>query len=118
LFQAIQIDQARTSAETKAPAGNHRTETKLSRISPWVYVLAVSATLFHFLFNSGYGFFRDELYYAACGEHLAWGYVDHAPLIAVVSRVTRAVLGDSLFALRFSPLSRSLLRCFWAVDCA
>jgi hypothetical protein len=97
------MDQARTSATTQAPAGNHRAETMLSGMTPWVYVLATSATLLHFLFNSRYGFFRDELYYAACGEHLAWGYVDHAPLIAVVSRVTRAVLGDSLFALRFFP---------------
>ena len=32
-----------------------------------------------------YGFFRDELYYMACGEHLAWGYVDQPPLIAFVA---------------------------------
>ncbi len=92
-----------TSAATRAPAGNHRVEAMLSGMNPWVYVLAASATLLHFLFNSRYGFFRDELYYAACGQHLAWGYVDHAPLVALVSRVTRSVLGDSLFALRFFP---------------
>ena len=63
-------------------------------LSQWVFVLAALATLLHFLFNRGYGYFRDELYYAACGQHLAWGYVDHAPLVAVVSHVTRAVLGD------------------------
>jgi Dolichyl-phosphate-mannose-protein mannosyltransferase len=97
------MDQAMTSAAIPAPTGNHRVETMLSGVNPWVYVLAASATLLHFLFNSRYGFFRDELYYAACGEHLAWGYVDHAPLVAMVSRFTRAVLGDSLFALRFFP---------------
>jgi hypothetical protein len=97
------MDQAMTSAATKAPARNHRAEAMLSGMSPWVYALAASATLLHFLFNCRYGFFRDELYYAACGEHLAWGYVDHAPLVALVSRVTRSVLGDSLFALRFFP---------------
>jgi Dolichyl-phosphate-mannose-protein mannosyltransferase len=75
----------------------------LAPLSYWVYALALSGTLFHFLFNSGYGYFRDELYYAACGQHLAWGYVDHAPLIAVVAHVSRAVLGNSLFALRFLP---------------
>jgi hypothetical protein len=51
---------------TQAPAGNHRAEAMLIRMCPWVYVLAASATLLHFVFNSRYGFFRDKLYYAAC----------------------------------------------------
>jgi 4-amino-4-deoxy-L-arabinose transferase-like glycosyltransferase len=68
-----------------------------------VFTLAALATLIHLLFNRGYGYFRDELYYAACGQHLAWGYVDHAPLVAAVAHYTRALLGDSLPALRFVP---------------
>ncbi|MHB8540012.1 MAG: ArnT family glycosyltransferase [Candidatus Acidiferrales bacterium] len=68
-----------------------------------VYALAIFATLFHFIFSGQYGYFRDELYYAACGQHLAWGYVDQAPLIAWIARLSRALLGNSLFALRFSP---------------
>jgi len=71
--------------------------------APSVYVLAALAVLIHFFFNRQYGYFRDELYYAACGEHLAWGYVDHAPLIAFASAFTRALFGDSLFALRLLP---------------
>lgn len=50
-----------------------------------------------------YGYFRDELYYAACGQRLAWGYVDHAPLAPFLARLTRLLLGDSLFSLRFLP---------------
>lgn len=65
--------------------------------------LAAAACLLHFAAAGRYGFFRDELYYAACGQHLAWGYVDHAPLIAVVAWFTRRLLGDSLFSLRFLP---------------
>ena len=72
-------------------------------ISGWGYALAAIATLFHFVFGGRYGYFRDELYYAACGEHLAWGYVDHAPFVALIARLSRAILGDSLFALRFFP---------------
>ena len=68
-----------------------------------VYLIAALAVFVHFLFNSKYGYFRDELYYAACGEHLAWGYVDHAPLVALASRVSRGLFGDSLFALRMLP---------------
>lgn len=64
---------------------------------------AITACVVHFLFNGRYGYFRDELYYVACGQHLAWGYVDQAPLIAVVARLSRALFGDSLHALRFFP---------------
>jgi hypothetical protein len=64
---------------------------------------AVAAFLVHFLWNGRYGYFRDELYYAACGQHLAWGYVDQAPLIAVIARLSRTLFGDSLRAIRFFP---------------
>ena len=72
-------------------------------LTPSVFLLATVATLIHFIFNGGYGYFRDELYYAACGEHLAWGYFDHAPLAPFIARLSRVILGDSLFALRFFP---------------
>src|SRR5579862_9443462 len=64
---------------------------------------AVVACLVHFLWNGRYGYFRDELYYAACGQHLAWGYVDHAPLVAVICWFARRLLGDSLYAIRLFP---------------
>jgi hypothetical protein len=77
-----------------------------------VVCLALTACFIHFLFNNGYGYFRDELYYAACGQHLAWGYVDQAPLIAVIARLTRAMFGDSLRALRFFPALASGAKIF------
>lgn len=43
------------------------------------------------------------MYYLACSRHLAWGYVDQPPLIAVVTWLVRQVLGDSLPAIRFLP---------------
>jgi hypothetical protein len=64
---------------------------------------AAAACVAHFLWNGRYGYFRDELYYAACGQHLAWGYVDQAPFIAVIARISRMLLGDSLHAIRFLP---------------
>lgn len=85
-------------------AGQRAEETaRVEPLATSVYVLAALAVLVHFLFNRQYGYFRDELYYAACGEHLAWGYVDHAPLVAFASAFTRAFFGDSLFALRLLP---------------
>jgi len=81
-------------------------------LSRWVWILAAAGTLLHFLFNRQYGFFRDELYYAACGEHPAWGYVDHSPLAPLISYVARETLGDSLFALRFFPALASAAKIF------
>lgn len=68
--------------------------------------LAIFKLLLHFATNSSYGYFRDELYFLACGEHLAWGYPDHAPLIAFTAKLSRTLFGDSLFAIRlFSALA-------------
>lgn len=41
-----------------------------------------------------------SLYYLACADHLALGYVDHPPLSIFVLAATRAVFGDSLIAIR------------------
>jgi hypothetical protein len=50
-----------------------------------------------------YPVFRDELYYLACADHLAWGYVDHPPLSIAILAAWRAVFGDSLVSLRVLP---------------
>jgi hypothetical protein len=64
---------------------------------------ALTGVAIHLAASGSYGYFRDELYYLACGDHLDWGYVDHAPLIALVARLTRTLLGDSLHAIRLLP---------------
>ena len=48
----------------------------------------------------GYGYFRDEFYYIACGRHLAWGFVDHGPVVALQARVAAALFGTSLLGIR------------------
>lgn len=75
----------------------------MSRDFAAAWVLAAAVVALQMLTNGRYGYFRDELYFLACGDHLAWGYVDFAPLVALVTRVSRMVLGDSLHALRFLP---------------
>lgn len=52
---------------------------------------------------AGYGIFRDELYYLACARHPAAGYVDHPPLSMWVLALSRALLGESVFAIRLLP---------------
>src|ERR1019366_10348164 len=57
----------------------------------------------HLYASHGYGYFVDELYYLACGDHLDWGYVDQPPLIALIARLARILFGDSLPAIRLLP---------------
>jgi len=75
-----------------------------------VVAVAVADVVLHVALSGRYGYWIDELYFIACGDHLAWGYVDHPPLIAAVAKVSRLLLGDSLYAIRLaSALSGALL---------
>ncbi len=65
-----------------------------------LFGLALTHVVLHLLTNGNYGIFRDELYYIACSDHLAWGYVDHPPLSIAALAVTRRVLGESFYAVR------------------
>jgi len=75
-----------------------------------VWAIALAMLIFHIYFNNRYGYFRDEFDYIACARHLAWGYVDQPPLLPFLARISLAVLGDTLRAIRFLPaLASSLL---------
>ena len=92
------------------------TETPISNrwLTPFAIggYFAVFTLLLHFAFNGGYGYFRDELYYIACGEHLAWGYPDHAPMVALMAKASRVLFGDSLFAIRLFPAVAGAFKVF------
>jgi len=71
---------------------------------PAIVAAFASATLLFRLATAGvYGVFVDELYFLACGEHLAWGYVDMPPLTAVQAWVARSLFGASMVAIRLLP---------------
>jgi hypothetical protein len=61
-------------------------------------VLHIAANLWET--HIGWGYFRDELYYLICGRHLAWGYVDHGPIVALQARASELLFGRSLAGLR------------------
>lgn len=63
-------------------------------------LLALVKLVFHLATSQGYGIFRDEYYYLACSDRLAWGYVDHPPLSIALLWLVRRSLGDSLLAIR------------------
>jgi len=86
--------------------------TSEARPGEWALLGGLSFLMFfaHLLVSGRYGYFVDELYYLACSHHLAWGYVDQPPLIALITWVERVTLGDSLTALRFLPAVAAGLR--------
>jgi hypothetical protein len=65
--------------------------------------IALADLALHLALSGRYGYWIDELYFLACGDHLAWGYVDHPPLIAAIAALERGLFGDSLFAIRLLP---------------
>jgi len=92
------------------PAFSRGRESWIRSGMAFICAIALAKFLFHLYFNNRYGYFRDEFDYIACGNHLAWGYVDQPPLIPFLTHVSRAVLGDSLRSIRFIPaLASSLL---------
>ena len=60
----------------------------------------------------GYGYFRDELYYILCGRHLAWGYVDHGPAVAIQANLALALFGKSLAGIRMLSAAGGAARVF------
>jgi MFS family permease len=68
-----------------------------------VLYVAAARIVLYLIAGANYGYFRDELYYLACGEHPAWGYVDQPPLIAWMAWFLQHTIGTSILALRLLP---------------
>ena len=69
-----------------------------------VFAVALVRLLIYIVAAPNYGYFRDEMYYLACGEHPAWGYMDQPPLIAWMAWLLEHTIGVSLYALRLLPM--------------
>jgi len=76
-------------------ANTRRTDARAVLV---VLVLAKLGT--HLALATRYGRHRDEYYFIDCGKHLAFGYVDHAPMVPWLAGLTTSVFGDSLVMLR------------------
>lgn len=77
--------------------------TSLRSVSGWILLFGLAKLSLHLATTSGYGYFRDELYYLACANHPALGFVDHPPLSILFLWIVRHALGTSLLALRLLP---------------
>lgn len=54
-------------------------------------------------FAGRYGYHSDELYFLACAQHPAWGYVDLPPLLPWLTWIVIHTLGTSLTAIHLYP---------------
>jgi Dolichyl-phosphate-mannose-protein mannosyltransferase len=64
---------------------------------------AVGVIALHLATSGTLGFHTDELYYLACGRHLAFGYVDFPPVVPLLARLETGILGVSPWTLRLLP---------------
>jgi hypothetical protein len=65
-----------------------------------VLAIAGAITVILILTSSRYGYFGDELYFVAAGNHLAWGYADQPPLLPLLARGIDSLFPGSVVALR------------------
>src|SRR6516162_1446210 len=86
------------------------TRSEPSRQEAWfvtgpvlVLYIACSKLLLHLVTAARYGIFRDEMYYLACAQRLAWGYVDHPPLTVFIAWFARHLFGQSALGIRLLP---------------
>ena len=75
----------------------------LGGIPAIVLALVAIKLLIHLLTAANYGLFVDELYFLACGQHLAWGYVDQPPLVAGMAWLARTLFGTSAVGIHVLP---------------
>ncbi|HST79664.1 MAG TPA: glycosyltransferase family 39 protein, partial [Verrucomicrobiae bacterium] len=85
------------------PAPQEHAESRFVSGPAIVLYIASAKLLLHLLTATRYGIFRDEMYYFACSEHMAWGYVDHPPGTVLVAWIARHLFGHSLLGLRLFP---------------
>jgi hypothetical protein len=68
-----------------------------------VWLLAALKVAIHVVYPREYGFFTDELYFLACGEHLDFGYVDMPPLTALQAWAAKGLFGTWVTGIHLFP---------------
>jgi hypothetical protein len=77
------------------------TDARAPRLA--IALIALGAIALELAVSARYGYVRDELYFLAAGQHLAFGYVDQPPLTPLLARVGAVLGGDTVTGLRVLP---------------
>ena len=98
---------ARQPPARQPPAAGHRTPAAAVRQdrAPRLGIALIAAAAFavEMAVSARYGYVRDELYFLAAGQHLAFGYVDQPPLTPLLARLSASPTGNTLVGLRVLP---------------
>ena len=82
----------------------------------WKFCLCCGLFIW-FIVNLMQGLFteihEDEVYYALFGEHLAWGYFDHPPMVALMTFLSSLFFSGTL-GVRFFTIIASCLS-LWVI---
>jgi 4-amino-4-deoxy-L-arabinose transferase-like glycosyltransferase len=75
----------------------------------FAWILAILLVIFRLVFISTTMVIDDEAYYYQFAAHLAAGYIDHGPVVAVLIRIFTELLGANGFGIRFGGVFLQLL---------
>lgn len=73
-------------------------------IERWAFGIIAVLTIARFILAPIVPLAFDEAYYWRWSEHLAFGYLDHPPLVSWMIRAGTTIFGDTHFGVRFVPL--------------
>ena len=93
----------RTRDSNSVPDVHGETPHTRARLAVGILATLIGVKLALHIFTNAftpYEFHRDEFLYFAMGEHLRLWHMDFPPFIAILSEITRGILGDALIAIR------------------
>src|SRR6201996_9114263 len=78
-------------------------KNRRSSYSIFILIFVLIKVGLNLLAISHFGFHRDEFLHLVLADHMAWGYKEVPPFIALLAKITITIFGDSVFAARIFP---------------